>query len=197
VSDPATRPDPGSAVPDGRPPGVPRRRIVALVGVAALTTLAVVAIVALTQSSSAVAVGQPVPNISGTTLDGSTVDLAALRGHPVVINFWGPTCVPCREEMPLLAQKLAEHGKDGLVILGVLTYDPVEAAREFAAQYGGTWQTVVDPGGAIRNAYRVVGRPQSYFVDPNGVLQSIQIGYLTDADFERQFAKIAQTAGGS
>jgi cytochrome c biogenesis protein CcmG/thiol:disulfide interchange protein DsbE len=167
------------------------------VGVAALTTFAVVAFVAATQSSSPVAVGQPVPNISGTTLDGSTVDLTALRGHPVVINFWGPTCVPCREEMPLLAQKLAEHGKDGLVVLGVLTYDPVEAAREFAAQYGGTWQTVVDPGGAIRNAYRVVGRPQSYFVDPNGVLQSIQIGYLTDADFERQFAKIAQTAGGS
>jgi hypothetical protein len=40
-------------------------------------------------------------------------------------------------------------------------------------------------------AYRVLGRPQSYFIDANGILRSIQIGYLTDADFERQFALIA------
>jgi cytochrome c biogenesis protein CcmG/thiol:disulfide interchange protein DsbE len=176
----------------------PTRLIWALVGVAALATLAIVVIVTLTRPGGPnIAVGQPVPPISGTTLDGSTVDLATLRGHPVVINFWGPTCVPCREEMPLLAQKLAEHGKDGLEIIGVLTYDPVEPAKAFAAQYGGTWQTVIDPGGAIRNAYRVVGRPQSYFVDGNGVLRSIQIGYLTDADFERQFAKISPTPSGS
>jgi cytochrome c biogenesis protein CcmG/thiol:disulfide interchange protein DsbE len=144
-----------------------------------------------------VAVGLPVPNITGTALDGSAVDLAALRGHPVVINFWGPSCVPCRDEMPLLAQKVAEHGKDGLVVLGVLTDDPVGPAKAFAAQYGATWQTVIDPGAAIKGAYRVVGRPQSYFVDKDGLLQAIQIGYLTDGDFEQKFAKINQTAGGS
>ncbi len=42
--------------------------------------------------------------------------------------------------------------------------------------------------------YRVIGRPQSYFVDRNGILRSIQVGYLTDADFERQYAMIS---GGS
>ena len=57
--------------------------------------------------------------------------------------------------------------------------------------------TVFDGDGKIKGDYRVVGRPQSYFVDGDGVLQSIQIGYLTDADFERQFAKIAPTPGGS
>jgi len=137
--------------------------------------------------------GQPVPEFSGTTLAGGSVDLAALRGHPVLINFWGPSCVPCREEMPLLAAKAAEHAAGGLVIVGVLTDDPVEPAREFAAQYGGTWQTVIDPGGAIKKAYRVLGRPQSFFVDAQGVLRSIQIGALTDADFERQ---LALTTGG-
>jgi cytochrome c biogenesis protein CcmG/thiol:disulfide interchange protein DsbE len=96
--------------------------------------------------------------------------------------------------MPLLAQKASAHRASGLVILGVLMDDPVEPAREFEKQYGATWQTVVDPNGSIKAAYRVLARPQSYFVDKDGILRSIQIGYLTDADFERQFAMIG---GGS
>ena len=60
------------------------------------------------------------------------------------------------------------------------------------AEYGGQWPTVVDPDKAIKSAYRVVARPQTYFVDRTGVVRSIQIGELTDADFERQYARIAQ-----
>ena len=59
------------------------------------------------------------------------------------------------------------------------------------SQYGATWPTVVDPDKAIKGAYRVVARPQTYFVDRAGVIRSIQVGELTDADFERQYAKIA------
>jgi cytochrome c biogenesis protein CcmG, thiol:disulfide interchange protein DsbE len=119
------------------------------------------------------------------------VDLAADRGHPVLINFWGPSCVPCRQEFPLLEQKLQQHAADGFVVIGVLTDDPVQEARDFVTQYGGTWPTVIDPDKSIKDAYRVAARPQSYFIDAKGVLQSIQIGYLTDPDFERQYAKIA------
>ena len=54
-----------------------------------------------------------------------------------------------------------------------------------STQYGATWPTVVDPDKAIKAAYRVAARPQSYFVDRTGVIRSIQVGELTDADFER------------
>lgn len=175
---------------DGR--ARPTRRIAALVGVAIVTAAAVIAIAALGRASdgSPIAKGQPAPAITGFDLYGKPVDLASLRGHPVLVNFWGPTCVPCREEMPLLVSKVAQHSGSGLVVLGVLMNDPVEPAKAFEAQYGATWQTVVDPDGAIVRAYRVLARPQSYFVDAAGILRSIQIGYLTDADFERQFALI-------
>jgi len=129
--------------------------------------------------------------VTGITLDGAAFDLASLRGHPAVINFWGPSCVPCRDEFPLLEAKLAEHAADGFEIVGVLTDDPVVPAREFVAEYGATWPTVVDPDKSIKSAYRVAGRPQTYFVDGTGVVRSIQIGELTDADFERQYARIA------
>ncbi len=141
-------------------------------------------------ASTDIAKGQVVPNVAGTTLRGAPFDLAALRGKPVVINFWGPSCEPCRQEFPLLAAKATEHAASGLVIVGVLTDDPVEPARAFAAQYGATWDSVIDPGGVLKVAYRVLARPQSYFVDRSGVLRSIQVGGLTDADFERQLAQI-------
>jgi len=168
-----------------------RRSIGLLVGVAVITTLVVVAVVALTRPGTAVTKGQPVPNITGTTLDGQPFDLAALRGRPVVSNFWGPSCVPCRTEFPLLAEKAHQHAADGLVIVGVLTDDAPDDARAFVVQYGATWPTVIDPGAALKAAYHVLGRPQSYFVDRDGILRSIQIGEVQDKDFERQYGLIS------
>jgi cytochrome c biogenesis protein CcmG, thiol:disulfide interchange protein DsbE len=134
--------------------------------------------------------GQPAPEISGDTLDGTALRLSDLRGHPVIVNFWGPSCIPCRDEFPLFKQKLTEHAADGLQIVGVLTDDPPDLARTFITQYQATWPTVVDPDATIKHTYRVIGRPQSYFIDPNGIIRSIQIGELLAADFERQYAAI-------
>jgi cytochrome c biogenesis protein CcmG/thiol:disulfide interchange protein DsbE len=171
---------------------VPRRPILLALLLATLTTVVVLFVVRSAPSGEHVAVGKPAPPVVGTTLDGRPFDLASLAGKPVLVNFWGPSCVPCREEFPLLEAKLAQHAADGLTVVGVLTDDPVEPARAFVAQYNASWATVVDPQKSIKTAYRVIGRPQSYFVDRSGIVRSVQIGFLTDADFERQYHAIAQ-----
>ncbi len=174
-----------------------RRPVVLALLVALAATAAVVAVVALTRPGGAdnvIAKGSAAPEIAGTTLDGAPFSLASLRGHPVVVNFWGPTCVPCRDEFPLLKAKLAEHGGDGLVVVGVLMADPPDPARAFVAEQGATWATVIDPDSAIRASYRVALRPQTFFIDRDGILRSIQIGEIREVDFERQYALIA---GGS
>ena len=108
-----------------------------------------------------------------------------------MVNFWGPSCVPCRDEFPLFVSKSREHAPDGLAIVGVLTDDPPEPARRFAADYGATWPTVEDPDSSIYASWRVAARPQTYFIDAEGIIRGIQIGEVVDADFERQYAKIA------
>jgi cytochrome c biogenesis protein CcmG, thiol:disulfide interchange protein DsbE len=171
---------------------VPRRPILLALLVGVLTTAGVVVFVAASQSrTEGVAEGRPAPAIVGTTLDGAAFDLKSLAGRPVVINFWGQSCVPCRDEFPLLESKLKQHGGEGLAVVGILTDDPPEGARTFIADHGATWPTVVDPSKAIKSAYRVAARPQTYFVDRAGILQKIQVGELTDADFERQYALIS------
>jgi cytochrome c biogenesis protein CcmG/thiol:disulfide interchange protein DsbE len=173
---------------------MPRRTILLALLVAAVATVGFVWFVRSGQGGGGAhaAIGDRAPAITGTTLAGAPFDLASLAGKPVLINFWGPSCVPCRDEFPLLEAKLAQHSADGLAVVGVLTDDPVEPARDFVVQYGGSWPTVVDPAKAVKAAYRVIARPQTYFVDRTGVIRSIQVGELTDADFERQFAKIAR-----
>lgn len=151
----------------------------------------IVLLVSATRGGPKAVIGEPAPPIVGTTLDGAPFDLGTLRGRPVIINFWGPSCVPCREEFPQFLAKLAQHRADGLAIVGVLTDDPVEPARAFIAEYEATWPTVGDPDKAFKTAYRVAARPQTYFVDRGGILRSIQIGQADDADFERQYANIA------
>jgi cytochrome c biogenesis protein CcmG, thiol:disulfide interchange protein DsbE len=135
--------------------------------------------------------GGPAPEIVGVTLDGTPFRLSELRGRPVIVNFWGPSCVPCRDEFPLFAEKLEEHAADGLVIVGVLMYDSPTTARDFVEEFGAAWPTVEDPDASIRNAYRAVARPQSYFIDRAGIIRSIQIGEVRDSDFARQYEAIA------
>lgn len=148
-----------------------------------------------TEPGIAIERGRPAPAFAGTTLDGDALALADLRGRPVIVNFWGPSCVPCRDEFPLFLAKLAEHEPDGLAIVGILMFDPPAPARDFIADFGATWPTIGDPDGTIRTAYRAVARPQTYFIDRDGILREIQIGELTDADFERLYASISGAAG--
>jgi cytochrome c biogenesis protein CcmG/thiol:disulfide interchange protein DsbE len=137
------------------------------------------------------ALGQQAPDVSGATLDGDTLRLADLRGRPVVVNFWGPSCVPCRNEFPMFLDRLGQRSAEGLVIVGVLMDDPPEPARAFVAEMGATWETVIDPDDRIQRAWQVFLRPQSYFIDGAGIVRAIQIGEMTGETFDRQYAAIA------
>lgn len=134
--------------------------------------------------------GQSAPALSGTTLDGSNLDLGSLRGRPVIVNFWKSDCVPCRDEFPLFKQALADHAADGLAIVGVDFRDSDDLARAFEQQFGATWPSITDPDHSRQSAWGVVAPPQTYFITRGGVIQSRQIGQLTGADLGRQLDAI-------
>src|SRR5687768_8283947 len=64
----------------------------------------------------AIEAGVPAPQIDLETLGGGRVKLSALRGHPVVITFWGTWCPPCRDEFPALVAAHQKHRGAGLEI---------------------------------------------------------------------------------
>jgi cytochrome c biogenesis protein CcmG/thiol:disulfide interchange protein DsbE len=134
--------------------------------------------------------GTPAPALRLEGLDGGRVDLAALRGRPVVVNFWATWCEPCVREFPLLARAAAGHRAARLAVVGVLYEDQPDAARAFVRQHGGTWPMGMDADGRTAAAWDVVGLPHTFFVRPDGTLASHQLGELTQANLNRQLTGI-------
>ncbi len=163
------------------------RRVVAL-----LVCTALLAVACGSSGGGTARVGDPAPEIAAVGLDGQPVSLSALRGRPVIVNFWASWCVPCRQEIPLLREELAKHAGDGLAIVGVIFKDQEDPAREFATSFSVTWPNALDPDGAVAKAYRVVAPPQTYFIDRKGILRSIQVGEILQSDFDSQYPAIAQ-----
>jgi cytochrome c biogenesis protein CcmG, thiol:disulfide interchange protein DsbE len=134
--------------------------------------------------------GTPAPALRLRGLDGGQVDLAALRGRPVVVNFWATWCDPCVREFPLLRAAAATHRPDRLAVVGVLTNDRPAAARAFVRRHGATWPVALDPNAAAATAWGAVGLPHTFFLRPDGTLASHQLGELSRDALDRQLAQI-------
>jgi DsbE subfamily thiol:disulfide oxidoreductase len=138
-------------------------------------------------------VGKAAPELAGTTLDGAPFDLAAHRGSPVLVNFWASWCGPCREEFPLLEDAAKRHAAEGLVVVGALYKDDADPARTFVTEQGATWPTVADPERTIGSAWKVLGPPQTFFIDREGIIRDVQVGQVRDAaELDRLLATILQ-----
>jgi thiol-disulfide isomerase/thioredoxin len=66
--------------------------------------------------------GKPAPAFTLVDLDGKNVSLSDFRGHPLLVNFWGTYCAPCKLEMPWLEEFSHKYASDGFKVVGV-TYD--------------------------------------------------------------------------
>ncbi|HEX6676480.1 MAG TPA: TlpA disulfide reductase family protein [Actinomycetes bacterium] len=138
---------------------------------------------------------EPAPEFRLTTLDGGTVDLAAYRGRPLLINFWASWCRPCVKEFPLLRAVRERHRADGLEVIGVLaSSDSPAKARAFARRNGGTWPVGIDrgggPAGETTIAYGVAGLPETFFVRRDGSLAVLQLGELTEQGLRQHLGSI-------
>lgn len=109
---------------------------------------------------------------------GGMLRLRALRGHPVLLNFFLSNCGPCLDELPLLRQTAQAYGRQGLVVIGVATLnDTADAARRLAAATRLTYPVVIDDQ-ATAWQYGVSDVPTSLFVDARGRLVGQHIGPL-------------------
>jgi len=140
-------------------------------------------------------IGYSAPSFSLTGLDGKTYDLAALKGKPVILNFWASWCGPCRAEAPSFV-KLDELYGDRLRILAVnlTATDSVKSAKQFADEYGFTFPVPLDADGKVGSLYEIRPIPTTIFVDSRGIIADGVLGALTWDDLEERAKALLQPA---
>ena len=133
-------------------------------------------------------VGSQVPDLTIRSLDGDVVSLRALKGTPLVINFWASWCVPCRQEAPVLAAAVRRMaGKAQFV--GVDIQDTDSAARAYEADVKSPYPV----GPAVHGSYRdfgVTAPPETFFVDRHGTVQSRIVGPVDSHRMDIYLAEI-------
>jgi thiol-disulfide isomerase/thioredoxin len=113
-------------------------------------------------------IGKAAPTFSLHDLDGQTVELGALRGTPVLLDFWATWCGYCREALPSI--ELVHRGLKGkLAVFGIDDEEP-ELAREYLQKYGYTLPTLVDRKDEAVNLYHVNGWPTTVLIDRDGMV---------------------------
>ncbi len=123
-------------------------------------------------------------DLTGTTLDGDPLDLAALRGKVVVVNVWGSWCPPCRKEAPVLKAVSDDVIGADVAFVGIDTRDSDAAARAFVENVGLSYPNVVDPDGvlllAFKGALNPNAIPSTLILDREGRVAARVVGEVTE-----------------
>jgi len=184
---------PGTSAPEGTPadplPAPPERRrhparvaaLAVAVVVGAFVLLAAVAKGGTNDTAATPLLGQPAPVVQTTTIDGQPFDLATRRGSWVVLNFFSTWCVPCVREHPELVRFATGQASqpDGAELYSVVFNDDPQKVQRFFAEQGGDWPRLADPDGRIQVAFGVAKSPETWLIDPNGVVRARIITTVT------------------
>lgn len=131
-------------------------------------------------------IGKPAPSFSlpSLTEPGRQVSSAQLRGHWYLFNVWGTWCVSCRMEHPMLL-KIQQAGL--IPLIGLDWKDERSDALSFLHENGDPYQRIaVDRDGSEAIMWGVYGAPETFLVNPQGIVVYKVIGPITEQTWQRQ-----------
>lgn len=143
--------------------------------------------------------GRPAPEAIGEFDDDATFDLSRRKGSWVVLNFFTADCVPCIQEHPDLMAFVDQQralGSDGAEFYSVVVNDSRADVEEFFAEHGGDWPVVYPADrGAIDVAFGVAAVPETWIIDPNGVVRVRIISKVTTEDLNITMQQLREAVG--
>jgi thiol-disulfide isomerase/thioredoxin len=138
-----------------------------------------------------------IPDLSGPTLDGSTLSLSSLKGHVVVLNAWASWCDPCRNESPALGRLAKQTAGLGVRFVGIDEQDTPDSARKFAASAGTTYPHLIDEDGSMLGSLRLVppaAIPSTLVLDRSGLVAGRIIGPIDATSLAALIRAVASEA---
>ena len=175
--------------------------------------VAVVAVACGTDSGSAAAPttstvgGQPgqvvkaasaAPSFAVETYNHGAYDLDSTVGRPVLINFWFPSCPPCRAELPDLQAAYEEFG-DEIDFIGVqqTSIETAEEGAEFLAELGITYPNFADEtensASRVQINYRILSFPTTVFLNRDHSINRTWTGLITESNLREQIENVVNS----
>jgi len=142
--------------------------------------------------------GKPAPAFTLSDLDGKKVSLKDFKGHPLLINYWGTYCEPCKYEMPWLQEFSKKYAADGFQVVGI-TYD-VEVGNSTISKnvtkLGVTYPILLSDAKVEKDYLGGTdGLPMSFYVDKVGKVVEVTAGLGTKDQLEAMVKEIIAAGG--
>jgi thiol-disulfide isomerase/thioredoxin len=116
--------------------------------------------------STAIAIGEKLPDFSLTRLDGSLTPLSSISHKVALINFWATWCDACMAEMPDLVKLQAELGPKGLQLIAInLDESPSQVVPQVMETFKINFPIFTDPQNKIAELFNVQAIPLSVILN--------------------------------
>jgi thiol-disulfide isomerase/thioredoxin len=121
-------------------------------------------------------IGETAPALVVPQVGGGTIDLEALRGTPVWVNFMGTYCPPCVDEFPLMNGFAARYAENDLVVVAIDIQEDEGVVAAFATELNATFPIGLDTNAAAQRAWGAFGLPVHYWIDRDGIVRDGALG---------------------
>lgn len=135
------------------------------------------------------------PEVSGTTVTGQHLSLAAYKGDTIVLNFWGSWCDPCRAEAPALGSLARQLAPDHVRFVGIDIRDQPDSALAFMQTFNVGYPSLSDPSDEIaldfHSTVPPAAIPTTLVIDKRGRIAVRIFGESTYASLKALIDKVA------
>ena len=127
------------------------------------------------------------PTIVGDTFEHGEFSLDLHKGKPVLVNFWFPSCPPCRAEMPDLQASYEKYGEQ-VAFIGVqqLGLDSAANGQAFIRDLGLTYPSMPDVESKVQFGYEVFSFPTTIFLDKDHNIARTWTGIIGEEQLAEQ-----------
>lgn len=129
------------------------------------------AVAATAEQHAGANVGDAAPDFKLDQVNGQTISLADLRGHPAVIIFWTSWCPICKAEAPEFNRLARRNRASGIRLLGINIQESEKRTRAGIKDFGIRYPVARDGDASVARRYQVVATPTVIFLDAEGIIK--------------------------
>lgn len=132
------------------------------------------------------------PNLSFTTISGKKIELAQLKGNPVIVTFWATDCASCVKEIPDLIDLYQQFHPKGLEIIAItLYYDIPSHVVEMSKRFPIPYDVTLDLKGDYAKAFgQVELTPTTFLISPTGEIVLEKTGLFDVANMKQEIQQL-------